>query len=58
MLQERMVSRAGALLRLMRWVVQQQPELLDSSMVQQVEDSAAAGDINPAVQVCRGRIKQ
>jgi hypothetical protein len=35
----------------MRWVVQQQPELLDSSVVQEVEQAAAAGDINPAVQV-------
>lgn len=45
------MTRAGALLRLLRWVVQQQPELLDSSVVQEVEQASAAGDINPAVQV-------
>lgn len=45
------MSRAGGLLRTMRWVEQQQPGLLDSSVVQQVEKLAAADDINPAVQV-------
>jgi nitrous oxidase accessory protein NosD len=49
--QERLVSRAGALLRLLRWVNSQQPDLLDSGVVQQVEALAAADDINPAVQV-------
>lgn len=51
LLQERLVSRAGALLRLLRWVNSQQPDLLDSDVVQQVEALAAADDINPAVQV-------
>jgi hypothetical protein len=51
LLQERLVSRAGGLLRLMRWVNSQQPDLLDSGVVQQVEALAAADDINPAVQV-------
>lgn len=46
------MTRAGGLLRAMRWVEQQQPGLLDSSVVQQVEKLAAADDINPAVQVC------
>jgi hypothetical protein len=50
-LQERLVSRAGGLLRAMRWVAAQQPGLLDGSVVQQVEALAAADDINPAVQV-------
>jgi hypothetical protein len=50
-LQERLVFRAGGLLRAMRWVAAQQPGLLDSSVVQQVEALAAADDINPAVQV-------
>jgi len=45
------VSRAGALLRVLRHVVQQQPGLLDASVVEQVEGLAAADDINPAVKV-------
>lgn len=44
--------RAAVLLRLLRLVEAQQPGLLDAAVVQQVEDLAAADDINPAVQVC------
>lgn len=51
------MTRAGVLLRLLRWTAVRHPNLLDATVVQQVEALAAADDINPAVQVRQEEIR-